>query len=125
MSFWGIASLQHGVLSAYSVVMASSESTDTFVICYTEPTGLWAAYSIKTRQVGVGDSPKEALANGMNAVDQAIEASSEYPNMHVRSTSHELMQTLAETALPLTDGECSPGVVYTYEQPWSPIPPPA
>jgi hypothetical protein len=105
--------------------MISPEPTDTYVICYTEPSGLWAAYSIKTGKVGVGNDPKEALANGMNAVDEAIEASGEYPKTHVYSSSHELMQTLAETALPLTDGECSPGVVYTYEQPWSPIPPPA
>ena len=106
-------------------MMTSPEPTDTYVICYASPSNLWAAYSIKTRQVGLGASPREALANGMNAVDQAIEASGEYPKAHVCSSSHELMQTLAETALPLTDGECSPGVVYTYEQPWSPIPPPA
>lgn len=103
-----------GPVPCYCVNIASPELNDTFVICYAEPSGLWAAYSIQTRQVGVGDSPKEALANGMRAVDQAIEASGEYPNTHVCSLSHELMRILAETALPLTDGECSPGVVYIY-----------
>ena len=105
--------------------MSSSKITDTYVICYASPSNLWAAYSIETRQDGLGASPKEALANGMNAADLAIEASDSYPNTNVRGISHELMRTLAGIALPLMDGECSPGVVYTYEQPWSPIPPPA
>jgi len=98
--------------------MTSSEPTDTFVIYYTKPRDLWAAFSIQTRQVGVGANPKEALANAIAAAHQAIEASAEHIGAHVCNATYELMLTLGRVAQPLTDGECSPGLVYKYERAW-------
>jgi hypothetical protein len=96
--------------------MSSSEVTDTYIICYTRPSKVWAAYSIKTGQAGTGADPKEALANGINAADQVIGSASDHDDAHTFNSLHELMLTLARISQPLPDGECVPGVVYKYER---------
>ena len=56
--------------------------------------------------------PLEALTNGINAADQLPESANERGDTHRSKSSHELvLLALAQTAQPLTDGECSPGVV--------------
>ena len=104
--------------------MSSSEYTDTYVIYYTKPGDLWVAFSTRTRQVGIGTYPKEALANGINAADQVVKSAAKPSAPHVSNSSHELMLTLAKIARPMTEGACAPGVVYKYERAWSPVPPP-
>jgi hypothetical protein len=96
--------------------MTSPEPTDTYVICYTKPGNLWTAYSIRTRQVGVGTDPKEALANGVNAADQVVGSATERNDAHLSNPARDLMLTLARIAQPLTEGACAPGVVYKYER---------
>ena len=104
-------------MDEWKVRMTSSESADTFVICYASPSDLWAAISIQTRLVGVGGNPREALANAINAVDQPTEGSTEDLNTHVCSSSHGLMMTLAKMARPLPDEDYTPGAVYKFERP--------
>jgi len=96
--------------------MSSSQTADTFVIFYAERSNCWAAISLQTRQVGIGDNPKDALANALAYAKQAAEAPPESQRAHVCTTSQELMHILGKTAQPLPDGEYAPGVVYKYEQ---------
>lgn len=107
--------------SRYSTGMSSSEYTDTYVIHYTQPGDLWVAFSTKTRQVGIGSYPKEALANGINAADQVVKSAAQRSGPYVSSASYELMLTLAKIAHPMTEGTYTPGVVYKYERTESPI----
>jgi hypothetical protein len=95
--------------------MYPSQAVDTFVICYTRPSDVWAAYSVKTGQVGIGDDPKEALGNAISATDQNIGSATDHDNAHTFNVTHELMLTLARIAQPWTEGACAPGVVYKYE----------
>jgi len=96
--------------------MNSSQATDTYVICYTKPGNVWTAFSLSTRQVGVGTNPKEALANCINAADQVVGSAIDHDDAHLSNSARDLMLTLAKIAQPLPEGECSPGVVYKYER---------
>ena len=102
--------------SQYNNSMSLSDPIDTFVICYTKPGNLWVAFSIKTRQFGVGAHPKEALANGISAADRAENPATQPCVPPISHSSHELMLTLAKLAHPITEGACAPGVVYKYER---------
>jgi len=105
--------------------MTGSQIIDTYVICYGKPSNLWAAFSTKTHQVGMGSNPKEALANGISAADQAVESGNDQINNQGLNCSHQLLLSLARVAQSLPEGEFAQGVVYKYERTWSPISPPA
>ncbi len=96
--------------------MYSSEYTDTYVIYYTQPGDLWVAFSTKTRQIGVGTCPKEALTYGINAADQVVKSVTQHSAPNMSSAWYELMLTLAKSAHPMTEEACTPGVVYKYER---------
>ena len=104
--------------------MNSSPATDTYVICYSETANLWTAYSVKTRQVGGGTNPAEALTNAVENADRAMASDIVHSNACQTNSSHELMLTLAKIARPIRQGEYTPGVVYKYERTWSLVPPP-
>ena len=90
--------------------------TDTYVICCTGPRHLWIAYSLKTCQIGTGMRPKEALADAIEAADQAMESATEPRHPHRFKSATELILSLAKIAQPMTGEECTPGVVYKYER---------
>lgn len=92
------------------------DSTDTYVICYTGPGDLWIAFSIRARQAAVGANPKKALANAITAVDQTAKSGPNHSSPCASNSAYELMLKLAETAQPLPDGDCTPGVLYKYER---------
>jgi len=61
-------------------------------------------------------SPKEALVDGIEAADQAMESATEPRDTHRFKSAPELILSLAKIAQPITGEECTPGVVYKYER---------
>jgi hypothetical protein len=97
--------------------MDSSQSNDTYVICFAAPSNLWVAFSTKTRQIGMAPAAREALIEGIEAADHEVaESAREREGTHGNKSSHELILALAKIAQPMTEEECKPGVVYKYER---------
>jgi hypothetical protein len=101
----------------YDVTMAASELNDIYIIFCGKRNDHWIAISLKTHQFGVGTNPKDALAKGIKAADQAAGSVSEHNGTHVSSSSREFLTTLAQAAQALPEGAYAPGVVYKYERP--------
>lgn len=89
--------------------MAFAGRTDFFIIYYNRQDGRWSAFSTKTLLTGISADPKEALEN-------ALASTRGQTHTHRSAPSEELLQTLAEIAQPLPEGEYMPDIVYKYER---------
>ena len=96
--------------------MTASRCTDTFVVFYGGARHIWTAYNIQTCRIGMGTTPKKAMANGIKTADQFILSETKHEIPQRVSSFHDLMLLLAKTAGPLPDGEGEHGIVYKYER---------
>jgi hypothetical protein len=96
--------------------MNEPESIDTFVVSCTKQGATWTALSAKTRQVGIGADPNEALTNCISAVDEYRRSAAHTKRASASHASHELLLALVKTAQPLPGGEYKAGVVYRYDR---------
>ena len=81
--------------------MKTIDLHDKVVIYQSKEDGGWIAHSLRTDQIGYGDSIVDALADVMKAVDQVCRAAEQDPTLAYLRDAPKLMKRLFKNAKPL------------------------
>ena len=77
------------------------ELYDKLVVYWADDDAVWVGHSLRTDQIGVGDSPVEALADAIKAVLQVKELADEDETIALFRDAPADIQRMAEEAQPL------------------------